>query len=72
MKISEKISLYTNPMEACSEHKLFNIINGKIASEKTNVHNALHLQTGEAMLSKAKLLSRFHEIIRKEVITRKV
>ena len=69
MKISEKLRLYTNPMEACSEHKLFNIINGKIASEKTNVHNAL--QIGEAMLSKfkAKLPSGFHQSIRKEVIT---
>ena len=56
-------------MEASSEHKLFNIINGKIASEKTNVHNAL--QIGEAMLSKfkAKLTSGFHQSIRKEVIT---
>ena len=69
MKISEKLRLYTNPMEACSEHKLFNIINGKIVSEKTNVHNAL--QIGEAMLSKfkAKLPSGFHQSIRKEVIT---
>ena len=39
-------------MEACREHKLLNIINGKIASEKTSVHNAL--QIGEAMLSKFK------------------
>lgn len=68
-KILEELRKYPNPLQLGDNVALFNIVNGRVADEKVNVHNALAI--GECMVAefKGKLPAGFYKPIQSKVTT---
>ena len=69
MKIQEELSKYPNPLKYSDQDILFNIVNGHIADEKVNVHNALAIGERMAAEFKGQLPEGFYNSLHSDVTT---
>ena len=67
-KIMIEVGRYPNPLQEPSQH-LFNIVNGQVAGDKVNVHNAVSTGMKMAVDFQGSLPNGFHEPLRKQVTT---
>ena len=68
MKIKQELDRHPHPLQQSETDGLFNIVNGHVANEKVNVHNALAI--GEGMASEFKgLPGGFYSTIHSKVVT---
>jgi hypothetical protein len=70
-KIQQELGRYPHPLQQRDTDALFNIVNGHVAGEKVNVHNALAI--GECMAAdfKGSLPAGFYNPIHSRVVTMK-